>query len=364
MYDPVAYGRDAQPAIFAAALGDHHLPYRLRAEPAGLEVLSQLRQEAVLAHDGRDVAGGAPVHPGRASPSVAPDPRPGIHQDRRIIDEVVQIIEPTVGIVGRPLMQLGLDSQYSRLSQLGRRPRSVGIHRRPPAMPIPPCELAAPLRHVDGFPVRGLLRGLRPATTPSADDELSLGRTTRMAAGSVMAVPMFTVNRLTGSASSCAPTASPRVRRRLSSWPPWRPSPSPTESPAASLTAGARCYPAQIHQVSSRFESYGGSTTGSLALRLSVSLAGPEPSGGTGTSRRCRGCSHPTLRLQGQAAPRFTELLRQPGGGDLHPTRFSSASWRTTRFSKSRVNRAPSRANGTPSTCAPCSGQRSRLSRA
>ena len=35
-----------------------------------------------------------------------------------------------------------------------------------------------------------------------------------------------------------------------------------------------------------------------------------------------------------------------------------------TRSSKSLVNRAPSRANGTPSTCTPCSGQRSRLSRA
>ena len=55
-----------------------------------------------------------------------------------------------------------------------------------------------------GFPALGLLRGLRPATTPSADDELSLDQTARLATGSVMAVPMFTVNRLTGWASSCA----------------------------------------------------------------------------------------------------------------------------------------------------------------
>ena len=128
-------------------------------------------------------------------------------------------------------------------------------------------------------------------------------------------------------------------------------------------TAGARCCPARIHQISSRFESYGGSTTGSLALRLSVSLAGPKPSGGTGPSRRCRGCSHPTLRLQGQAAPRFTELLRQPGGGDLHPTRFNSASWRTTRHSKSRVNSERGRANGTPSVRAPCTRHHSRRRR-
>ena len=81
----------------------------------------------------------------------------------------------------------------------------------------------ATYRPVDGFPVLGLLRGLRPATTPSVDDEPSLGRTSRVAVGSVAAVPMFTVDRLTGSAPSCAPAASPRVRRRLSSWPPRQP---------------------------------------------------------------------------------------------------------------------------------------------
>ena len=35
-----------------------------------------------------------------------------------------------------------------------------------------------------------------------------------------------------------------------------------------------------------------------------------------------------------------------------------------TKSSKSRVKRAPSRANGTPSTRTPCSGQRSRRNRA
>ena len=152
LHHPVAHGRDPQPTVFPAALGDHHLPHRLRVKPAGLEIISQLRQEALLAHDGRDVTGGTPVHPGRASPSVAPDPRPGVHQDRRVIDEVVQIIKPTVGIVGRPLMQLGLDSQYSRLGQLGRRPRSVGIHRRPPAFHNLPANSLPPFAMWTAFP--------------------------------------------------------------------------------------------------------------------------------------------------------------------------------------------------------------------
>jgi len=121
------------------------------------------------------------------------------------------------------------------------------------------------------------------------------------------------------------------------------------ETTAASLAEIERCIPAQIHQVLSRFEDYGVSTTGSLALRLSVSLAGPRPSGGTDRSRLRRGCSHPTLRLQGQAAPRFSGLRRQLGGGDLHPTRFNGASWRTTTSSKSRVYGEPGLAQRTAS---------------
>jgi hypothetical protein len=48
-----------------------------------------------------------------------------------------------------------------------------------------------------------------------------------------------------------------------------------------------------------------GSTTGSLSLHLPVSLAGPEPSGSTGPSRRCRGFpSTPCAsKAQTEAAP-------------------------------------------------------------
>jgi len=152
----------------------------------------------------------------------------GIYDLRDFNDQLIlgvkgQLAQAELHMMGVRL-QLGLDSQYPRLGLIGRWPRSVGIHRRPPDIPVPPCELAASLRHVDGSPVLGLLRRLRPATTPSADDEPSLGRTARLAVGSVATVPMFTVNRLTGWASSCAPAASPRVRRRLSSWPPRQPS--------------------------------------------------------------------------------------------------------------------------------------------
>lgn len=54
-------------------------------------------------------------------------------------------------------------------------------------------------------------------------------------------------------------------------------------------------------------------------VRLPISLTGPAPSGSTGTSRRCRGCSHPHRRLPDQAAPSFTRPLRWPDGKGLSP---------------------------------------------
>lgn len=50
---------------------------------------------------------------------------------------------------------------------------------------------------------------------------------------------------------------------------------------------------------------------------LSVSLTGPAPSGSTGTSRRCQGCSHPHPRHGDQAALSFSNPPRRIGGSDL-----------------------------------------------
>jgi hypothetical protein len=52
---------------------------------------------------------------------------------------------------------------------------------------------------------------------------------------------------------------------------------------------------------------------------LSATLAGHAPSGSTGTSRRCRGCSRPRQHHPDQAAPSYTALLRQDGGEGLSP---------------------------------------------
>jgi hypothetical protein len=132
-------------------------------------------------------------------------------------------------------------------------------------------------------------------------------------------VPTFTINRSTGSVPSYSPAASPRVRRSPSPWPPGRQPQPASESPPILL--GRRALlpgpdPPDFEPVSLLrgfhhwFLQY---------VHLPVLLAGPEPSGSTDPSRRCRGCSHPPLRLQGQAAPSFTGLLRQPRGGPSIP---------------------------------------------
>ncbi len=60
-------------------------------------------------------------------------------------------------------------------------------------------------------------------------------------------------------------------------------------------------------------------------VHLSVSLAGPRPSGSASPSRLCQGCSHPPRRLPAQAAPSFTRSLRRPSGAGLSPPHASMA---------------------------------------
>lgn len=108
-------------------------------------------------------------------------------------------------------------------------------------------------------------------------------------------------------------------------------------------------FPAQLLRVrvatqprSTRFELEGGLRSLQTLVshvHLFVSLAGPGPSGSADPSRRCQGCSHLLLRLQGQAALSFnrgaaTSRRRCP----FITARSYSASWRT---------RSPSQCPGT-----------------
>jgi hypothetical protein len=94
--------------------------------------------------------GGLSVHTGRAGAFVAPHPTPCDKQERRVAREVVQVIEPAIGIVGRPSMQLGLNPQYPKPGY-------------PPPRPVRPRPTAV----LEG-------RQLRAAARPRADDPEAL----------------------------------------------------------------------------------------------------------------------------------------------------------------------------------------------
>ncbi len=98
--------------------------------------------------------------------------------------------------------------------------------------------------------VRSDYYGPPPHPTPSTDDA-SIPRT-RTDSGQwewCGMVPVFTMNRSISPASSFAPAASPRLRRRLSPWPPHRHTKSATES---TRTTDGLC--TTTRPISTRFE--------------------------------------------------------------------------------------------------------------
>ena len=66
-------------------------------------------------------------------------------------------------------------------------------------------------------------------------------------------------------------------------------------------------------------------TTPVPRVLLSVTLAGPAPSGSTETSRLCQGCSRPPRHHPDQPALSYADLLRQANGEGLSPPLEPSA---------------------------------------
>ena len=130
------------------------LPHPLRDEPIGLEVFSQPVEH--LRGPGTDGARCHSINPGGPCTLVGPHPVPCHDQERRVIDEVGEVIETTAGIGHRPSVQLLLHHQYPVLGLIEVGPRFAGIHRRTP----------------------GSASMLRTRWTPSPCDRLSRSRTT------------------------------------------------------------------------------------------------------------------------------------------------------------------------------------------
>jgi hypothetical protein len=114
-------------------------------------------------------------------------------------------------------------------------------------------------------------------------------------------VPTFAMIRSVGSVPSCAPAASPRVRRRLSPWPLGRG--SKPGIGVAHFEVSTRCCPTHVHQVWGRCLDLRGFDAGSLctpfhlACRATAVWQCRPP-------RRRRGCSHPS-RASGSGCPQL-----------------------------------------------------------
>jgi hypothetical protein len=220
LHNPVGGRRDPEATDLARRFGDRLLPDPLGNEPAGFEIFSQPAEQRPSTED--DGAGCHSIDSGGSCTLVAPHPVPRHREERRVIDEVEQIIEATARIGLCPLVQLRLHPEYPHLGAKQVERRCAGIHQRPP-------------RHA---------WMLRTRWTPSPRTRLSRARTTTgppshrdgidgrcvfpptgwlpAGSGTATVVPTFTLNRSTGSAPSFAPAASPRLRRRPSPWPPDR----------------------------------------------------------------------------------------------------------------------------------------------
>jgi hypothetical protein len=156
----------------------------------------------------------------------------------------------------------------------------------------------------------------RPATTGQA------GRT--------RTVPAFTAIRLTKEEPDFVPAASPRLPRSTSPRPLAEPS---MNRPGVPRPAPRRTGARRSRPISARFGA--GSVLRDFQapvprVLLSVTLAGPAPSGSASTPRRCQGCSRPPRHLPDQAALSYAALLRQGQRRySLTSARINSASRRT-----------------------------------
>jgi hypothetical protein len=189
-----------------------------------------------------------------------------------------------------------------------------------------------------GFPRLGVLRRLRPVSTRSVDD----GPSPRIRTGRA-----GTGKSRDGSRVHCrfarrrrSPTLSLRHRHgypvALHRGLPVNIH-MPTPEFPAEPSDGCAPHPAHIRQIGAG-EPLRDVHTQVPRVLLFVTLAEPTPSGSTGASRLCRGCSHPLRHLPEQAAPSYTALLRQGRRRrSLTSTQIVSASRRTWIEAKGRA---------------------------
>jgi hypothetical protein len=237
-------------------------------------------------------------------------------------------------------VQLRLDLQYPAFRLYQDVLQLVGIHRRhPPGLPVLPLPTCCP-----PSPCTRLSRARTTTRTPPRPDAVNRRRACPPpdwmpgGKGGTRALPTFTTIRSTSEPPSSTPAASPRLRRRPSTWPPHRRIDPASESPppiAVACTAPGP-YPPDW----SRHNDYGASDTDSsrTASRLAcrtrtvwqcqhvpaaltlprVSAVGLPSASSACCDRPEAGVSHPSSEME---APRGAPRLRCRASSDRAASR-------------------------------------------
>jgi hypothetical protein len=138
--------------------------------------------------------------------------------------------------------------------------------------------------------------------------------------------PEFTANRFISSVPSSAPATSPHTRRGLCPWPPHRHREPLRSQPTDSVRLCGATRP-----ISARFESTTRLRSSPLVpfvYRL-ISLAPPDPPGGSRQSRHCQRCLPSSPASPGSDSAPLLPGCRDNQRGGLAPPSIPSASRRT-----------------------------------
>jgi len=136
----VGDGGDAELAHLARRpFRDHHASHLNRLELTGFQRVPDPAQEGLDPDPGFDKGHRDLVDARGPGAGVGSHALPRMDQERRVIDEVEQVVKPAGRIGSRPTMQLGLHPPYRESRRTGIRPiHSADIHRRVFGHCVPP----------------------------------------------------------------------------------------------------------------------------------------------------------------------------------------------------------------------------------
>src|SRR5664279_313952 len=186
----VCDGRDTQlPQFPGRPLRNRHPSHFNRPVGAGFQRLPDAVQKRHHPDMGLDPGHCGPVDTSCSCPGVRRHAFPRISQERPVVDEVEQIVEPAGSMCSRPTMHFGLHPPYRVICRTLVRPlRGVGIHQRifghysPSATAmLPPFPMYVPLarsEYYDGSVPPESSADVAPIPTPSLWPKVDCGTIT------------------------------------------------------------------------------------------------------------------------------------------------------------------------------------------